>query len=256
MSRTPVIAGNWKMHLTRRKASALARDVAAHQGMADHRRCLVFPTFLHLDHVRRNLKGSNVVLGAQNCHEEKEGAFTGEVSAPMLRDMGVKVVLVGHSERRHVFGEGDERIRRKVRAVLRARLECMLCVGETLEERDASRTEEVLERQVRAGLAKVRPDQVPRVSLAYEPVWAIGTGRTATPEMAQEAHAHLRALVADIMGAEAAAALPILYGGSVKPANAAELLACPDVDGLLVGGASLGIGTFGPILDAAPPPAA
>ncbi|KAA3609562.1 MAG: triose-phosphate isomerase [Planctomycetota bacterium] len=252
MSRTPVIAGNWKMHLTKRKASALAREVAARQGEATGRRCILFPTFLHLDHVRRNLKGSSVVLGAQNCHEQKEGAFTGEVSAPMLRDMGAQVVLVGHSERRHVFGESDERIGAKLISVLRAKLEVMLCVGETLEEREAGRTFEVLERQAKMALAKVKPNMVERISIAYEPVWAIGTGRTATPDTAQEAHAELRRLVAGILGDSVAADMPLLYGGSVKPANATELMAQPDVDGLLVGGASLSVEQFGPILDAAP----
>ena len=250
-SRTPVIAGNWKMHLTKRKASALARDVAAHQGLASARRCVVFPTFVHLDHVRRNLKGSNVVLGAQNCHEEKEGAFTGEIAAPMLRDMGVQIVLVGHSERRHVFGESDERLRAKVKAVLAARLEVMLCIGETLSEREEGRTFPVLERQLQA-LRAVKPAQASRVSLAYEPVWAIGTGRTATPEIAQEAHAEARRLAAGILGDSVAASMPVLYGGSVKPGNAASLLAQPDVDGALVGGASLSAESFGPILDAAP----
>lgn len=240
------------MHLTKRKASALAREVAARQGEATGRRCILFPTFLHLDHVRRNLKGSSVVLGAQNCHEQKEGAFTGEVSAPMLRDMGAQVVLVGHSERRHVFGESDERIGAKLISVLRAKLEVMLCVGETLEEREAGRTFEVLERQAKMALAKVKPNMVERISIAYEPVWAIGTGRTATPDTAQEAHAELRRLVAGILGDSVAADMPLLYGGSVKPANATELMAQPDVDGLLVGGASLSVEQFGPILDAAP----
>ncbi len=253
MARTPVIAGNWKMHLTRRKASGLARAVAEAQGEAEGRRCVLFPAFVHLEHVRRKIRGTTVLLGAQNCHEEKEGAFTGEVSVPMLKDMGVQVVLVGHSERRHVFGESDERIGRKLQAVLRARLQGMLCVGETLEEREAGRTFEVLERQLRVLRGAVRkPEQAALLSIAYEPVWAIGTGRTATPETAQEAHAELRRLLGDILGAEAAASTPLLYGGSVKPGNAAELLARPDVDGLLVGGASLSPGTFLPILDAAP----
>ncbi|MFQ5749996.1 MAG: triose-phosphate isomerase [Planctomycetota bacterium] len=252
MSRTPVIAGNWKMHLTKRKASALARGVAAAQGEARGRACLVFPAFVHLDHVRRNLKGSNVRLGAQNCHEAKEGAFTGEVSASMLRDMGVQVVLVGHSERRHVFGEGDDRMGPKIRAALAAKLEVVYCVGETLQQREAGSALAVLARQMEALKRVTRPAWIPRLLLAYEPVWAIGTGRTATPETAQEAHAELRRLAAGILGVPAAAALPILYGGSVKPANAGALLALPDVDGLLVGGASLDMQTFGPILEAAP----
>lgn len=252
MARTPIIAGNWKMHLTKRKASALARDVAAVQGEAADRRCVLFPTFLHLDHVRRNLKGSNIVLGAQNCHEKKEGAFTGEVSAAMLRDMGAQVVLLGHSERRHVFGESNERIAAKVKAVLRAKLDVMLCVGETLDQREAGQTFAVLERQIKVALDKFKEEHAERLSIAYEPVWAIGTGKTATPQTAQEAHAEVRRLIAGILGDSVAAALPILYGGSVKPNNAKELLSQPDVDGLLVGGASLNIGDFGPILEAAP----
>jgi triosephosphate isomerase len=251
MTRTPYVAGNWKMHLTKRKASALARAVAGHHDGASHRQVAVFPAFVHLEHVRRNLRGSGVKLGAQNCYGKKEGAYTGEVSPYMLRDMGVEVALIGHSERRHVFGEDDAMIAEKVKIALRAKLEVMLCVGETLEERDGGRTFEVLARQLKA-LKVVKPAQVDRVSVAYEPVWAIGTGRTASPEQAQEAHAECRARIADILGDEAAASMPLLYGGSVKPANAAILLAQPDVDGVLVGGASLSPDDFGPILDAAP----
>ena len=250
MSRVPYIAGNWKMHLTKRKASSLARDVAAHQGVNASCKVAVFPTFLHLDYVRRNLKGSDVILGAQNCYGKKEGAFTGEISPYMLRDMGVQVVMIGHSERRHVFGETDAMMSDKVKITLRAKLDVMLCVGETLEEREACKTFAVLARQMRA-LKVVKSTQIDRVSVAYEPVWAIGTGKTATPEMAQEAHAECRRLVGDILGADAAATVPILYGGSVKAGNAAELLSQPDVDGALVGGASLSINDFGPIIDAA-----
>jgi triosephosphate isomerase len=249
MARTPYLAGNWKMHLTKRKASALARHVAAYQGEDPARKVAVFPAFVHLDHVRRNLKNSDVILGAQNCYGKKEGAFTGEVSPYMLRDMGVQVVLIGHSERRHVFGETEPMLREKAKIALRAKLEVMLCVGETLEEREAGETFRVLERQLRA-LKVVKPEQASRVSVAYEPVWAIGTGKTATPAIAQEAHAECRRLIAEFLGAEAAAGMAILYGGSVKPANAKDLLAQPDIDGALVGGASLSIDDFGPILDA------
>jgi triosephosphate isomerase len=251
MSRTSVIAGNWKMHLTKRKASALAREVTAHHGEAVHRRCIVFPAYVHLDHVRRNLKGGHVVLGAQNCWSKKEGAFTGEISPYMLRDMGVQVVLLGHSERRHVIGETDALIGDKLKVALRAKLEVMLCIGETLDERRSGRTFEVLQRQLKV-LKLVKDTQIDRVSVAYEPVWAIGTGETATPAQAQEAHAEARSMIAGILGDSAASSMPILYGGSVKPANAAELLAQPDVDGALVGGAALTIDQFGPILDAAP----
>lgn len=251
MTRRPILAGNWKMHLTKRKASALAREVAAAQGMATGRECVVFPTFVHLDHVRRNLKGSNVRLGAQNCWPKKEGAFTGEISPYMLRDMGVDVVLVGHSERRHVVGETDALIAEKVKLGLKAKLEVMLCVGETLEEREAGLTFDVLARQLRA-LKVVKPALADKVTVAYEPVWAIGTGLTATPEQAQEAHAECRSQVASVLGAEVADSMRILYGGSVKPDNVATLLSQPDVDGALVGGASLTIEQFGPILAAGP----
>lgn len=251
MSRTPFIAGNWKMHLTRRKAAALARGVAAAHGNAAHRRCAVFPAFVHLELVRSRLRGSGVLLGAQNCHPEAQGAFTGEVSVPMLQEAGVQVVLVGHSERRHVFAESDAFLADKLAAVLEGGLEAMFCIGETLAERDSGATFAVLERQLGA-LRRVRPEQVARLALAYEPVWAIGTGRTASPEQAQAAHAEVRRLASGILGGPAGLALPILYGGSVKPANAASLLAQPDLDGLLVGGASLRAQDFAPILAAAP----
>ncbi len=252
MTRTPYVAGNWKMHGTRRKAAALARAVAAAQGDTTARRCTVFPTFVHLDIVRRNLRDSTVRLGAQNCHPEPEGAYTGEISAPMLRDVGVESVLVGHSERRHLFGERDAFLADKLQAVLETGLEAVFCVGETLEERESGRTFAVLERQLGA-LRRVAPDQAGRLVVAYEPVWAIGTGRTATPAQAQEAHAEVRRLAGAILGADAAATLPLLYGGSVKPGNAPDLLAQDDVDGLLVGGASLDGDSFADILGAAAP---
>ncbi len=250
MNRRPVIAGNWKMHLTKRKASSLARGVAAHQGMAEARKCIVFPTYVHLDHVRRNLKGSNVLLGAQNCWSKKEGAFTGEISPYMLRDMGVLVVLLGHSERRHIMGETDCMIEAKMKVALKAKLEVILCIGETYQERQESRTYDVLQRQIQA-LKVVQPQYTEKITLAYEPVWAIGTGETATPSLAQDAHQESRRLAAEFLGAEAAAKMPILYGGSMKPTNAADLLRQPDVDGGLIGGASLNMDQFGPILDAA-----
>lgn len=250
MSRTPYVAGNWKMHLTRRKASALARAIAGDAATRGGARCAVFPAFPHLDIVRSRLRGSRVLLGAQDCHPAPEGAFTGEVSVPMLKDAGVEVVLIGHSERRHVLGERDPFVADKLQAVLDHGLQAMLCIGETLEEREAGRTFAVLERQLGA-LRRVEPSQAARLSVAYEPVWAIGTGRTATPEIAQTAHAECRRLASAILGDPMGAALPILYGGSAKPGNAAALLAQPDVDGLLVGGASLSAQEFLPILAAA-----
>ncbi len=250
MTRTPYIAGNWKMHLTRSEAGALARAVAAAHGHAPHRRVAVFPAFVHLDIVRSELRGSGVLLGAQDCHPAASGAFTGAVSVPMLKDAGVQVVLVGHSERRHVFGESDDFLSEKLLAVLDAGLDAMLCVGETLAERESGATFAVLARQFEC-LRRIQPGQVTRLALAYEPVWAIGTGKTATPEIAQAAHAECRRLASGILGASSGATLPILYGGSVKPGNAAALLAQPDLDGLLVGGASLTAQDFQPILAAA-----
>ena len=250
MTRTPFIAGNWKMHLTRRKASALAREIAGARSPRAAVRCALFPAFPHLDIVRSRLRGSGVMLGAQNCHPALEGAFTGEVSVPMLKDAGVEIVLIGHSERRHVLGERDPFLADKLQAVLEHGLQAMLCVGETLEEREDGRTFAVLDRQLGA-LRRVLPAQFAQLSVAYEPVWAIGTGRTATPEIAQTAHAECRRLASGILGGPAGEALPILYGGSAKPGNASALLAQPDVDGLLVGGASLSAHDFLPILAAA-----
>lgn len=251
MSRLPFIAGNWKMFLTRRKASALARQVADAHANAAHCRVALFPAFVHLDIVRSRLRESGVLLGAQNCHPAAEGAFTGEVSARMLKDAGVDVVLIGHSERRHVMGETDAFLADKLQAVLENGLQAMFCVGETLAERESGATFSVLARQLEA-LRRVKPEQARHLSLAYEPVWAIGTGKTATAEQAQAAQVECRRLASGILGGPAGAALPILYGGSVKPANASSLLAQPDLDGLLVGGASLRAQDFLPILAAAP----
>lgn len=251
MSRAKYIAGNWKMHLTKRRASTLARDmVAAVENSNPAVKVAVFPTFVHLDHVRRNIRNSNILLGAQNCYGKKEGAFTGEISPYMLRDMGVKVVMIGHSERRHIFGETDAMIFEKVKITLRAKLDVMLCVGETIDERKAGETFKVLARQLKV-LKVVKPSQTSRITVAYEPVWAIGTGETATPQIAQEAHAECRRLVGEILGDEAAQQMQILYGGSMKGSNADELLSQPDVDGGLVGGASLSRDDFSPIINAA-----
>jgi len=250
MNRLPFIAGNWKMNLTRRTASALARSVAAAHANATHYRVALFPAFVHLDIVRSRLRGSGVLLGAQNCHPAAEGAFTGEVSTRMLRDAGADLVLVGHSERRHVMGESDAFLADKLQAVVESGLQAMFCIGETLAERESGATFAVLARQLEA-LHRVKAEQAPQLTLAYEPVWAIGTGKTASAEQAQVAHAECRRLASAILGGPAGAALPILYGGSVKPANAAALLAQSDLDGLLVGGASLRSQDFLPILAAA-----
>ncbi len=201
----------------------------------------VFPAFVHLDAAAATLAlaKSPVALGAQDAWPEPDGAYTGEISIAMLQDLGVSAVLVGHSERRHVVGEAEDLIARKTRAVLDAGVTCVLCVGETLDQRDAGVTDRVNESQTRSALAGVTLADPARLVVAYEPVWAIGTGRTATPADAQAAHARLRAVLADVLGSDAAGAIRIIYGGSVKPDNARELFARPDIDGGLIGGASL-----------------
>jgi triosephosphate isomerase len=237
--RTPFVAGNWKMFTTAATATELAQAVVS--GLGDERRVLVglFPPFPYLAAVAECVRGSRVVLGGQNLYPEKEGAFTGEVSPPMLRDVGCSHAIVGHSERRHILGETDAFINRKVHAALAAGLRVIFCVGETLAQRDANQTETVLDGQLRGGLAGLTAAQLPSLVLAYEPVWAIGTGRIATPEQAQQVHAFLRRRIGEHFGEEAAQALPIQYGGSAKPENVGPLLQQPDVDGALVGGASL-----------------
>lgn len=246
--RRSMVAANWKMHCDRATASALASEVSAlARGAAAE--VVVCPPLVYLADVRGALSG--VALGAQNVHDQPKGAFTGEVSAAMLADVGCSWVIVGHSERRAQWGEDDALINRKLRAALEAGLQVMLCVGERLEERDAGRAREVACAQLAGGLQLVSADQAARVVIAYEPVWAIGTGRTATPEQAQEMHAALRAALADRYDAGVAEGTRILYGGSVKPGNAAELFGQPDVDGGLVGGASLQAESFGQIVAAA-----
>jgi triosephosphate isomerase len=243
--RRPLIAGNWKMYKTIPEAVALAREVAAGAGPElGEVEVLVAPPFTALHAVKQALAGSAVGLSGQNMYWEGEGAFTGEVSPLMLRDAGCTHVILGHSERRQVFGETDEGVARKAAAALAQALTPILCVGETLAERESGRTMEVVERQVERGLRALSPDQVAGLVIAYEPVWAIGTGRTATPAQAQELHAFIRKRVATSHGEPAAEAARILYGGSVKPDNIGALMAEPDIDGALVGGASLVAASF------------
>jgi triosephosphate isomerase len=248
------VAGNWKMNSDRASAVRLALDVhagcAAFEGRVEVAVC---PPFVYLDAVARSLAEarSKVVVGAQNVYFQPSGAFTGEVSAGMVKDCGARVVIVGHSERRHVLGESDEMIHKKVRAVLEAGLGCILCVGETIEERRAGRTDEVNERQVRSALAGLAFTQASRVTIAYEPVWAIGTGQTASPADAQDAHAKIRRVVASLHGPQIAGGMRIQYGGSVKADNARELFAQADVDGGLIGGASLKAADFEAIVRSA-----
>jgi len=248
--RKPFVAGNWKMHTVAAEAEALVAAIAegAPKAGVDLAVC---PPFVHLRSVAKTLEGTNVSVGAQNMHFEPKGAFTGEISAAMLLDAGCRCVILGHSERRHVFGESDGLVAHKMTAALSAGLRPILCVGETLDERESGQTMEVNERQIRAGLEGVRAEDMAAVTIAYEPVWAIGTGKTATPDQAQEAHAAIRGVLADLFGDDIAAATRILYGGSVKPENAAEIFSRPDVDGGLIGGASLKADSFLAIAKAA-----
>ena len=250
--RKKFVAGNWKMYTNAATARALAAAVANGLGGDDRVTVAVCPPAPYLSVVGEALRGSPVGLGGQNCFYEKEGAFTGEVSPAMLVDVGCRYVILGHSERRHKLGEDDAFISKKVAAALTAGLHVILCVGETLEERQADRTDAVLAAQLDGSLAGVGAGAVAGVTLAYEPVWAIGTGHNATPEQAQHAHAFLRRRFAGRFGGAAAEALVIQYGGSVKPDNARALLHQPDVDGGLVGGASLKSEQFLAIVRAAP----
>ncbi len=247
--RTPVIAGNWKMHKGPEAARSFCRDFVAAAPPTSDRTVLLFPPDIAVTAVREALDGHDVAVGVQSIHWEAQGAFTGETSAAMAVEAGAGFALVGHSERRHVFGETDEETGKKVAAAAVAGLVPVLCVGEKLEERKAGRLEEVILRQLEAGMAGIDDAAVAGMLVAYEPVWAIGTGETATPDDAAEAHGVLRARLRERIG-DAADAVPILYGGSVKPHNAAELLAAADVDGVLVGGASLDPGDFAAIASA------
>jgi len=247
----PLIAGNWKMHLDRARArtlaGTLARGIPTPLERAD---VALFPPFTALAEVVQAVAGTDITIGGQNLYPEDQGAFTGEISGPMLLDCGATRVLVGHSERRHVMGEGDDFCNRKVHAALSHDIEPCLCVGEKVDEREAGETETVVERQLRAGLAGVSADRAPDITVAYEPVWAIGTGLTATPEQVAEVHAFLRGILVGMWG-ETGQGVRILYGGSVKPANAKALLATPDVNGALVGGAALQAESFAAIVSAA-----
>lgn len=251
MGRRPFIAGNWKMNKGPAEADALARALKA--SLADNSAVdvAVAPVFVSIPAVAQRLQHTGIHVAGQNLHEETSGAFTGEVPGEMLRQAGCTYVIVGHSERRTIFGESDERINRKVHAAFRSGLLPILCIGETLAQRDADQVEAVLAAQLTAGLAGLEADQVAAVTLAYEPVWAIGTGRTASPQQAQDAHAFVRGWLAERYPAYVAKQVRIQYGGSVKPANAAELLAQPDIDGALVGGAALKAESFVGIIQAA-----
>jgi triosephosphate isomerase len=248
--RVPVLAANWKMHKTIEETESFLGEFLPRVPDEPGPEVVICPAFPSLKTAVELCLQSRARVAAQNMHEEAEGAFTGEVSAPMLQELGVNGVILGHSERRQYFGENDEALARKVPAALRAGLEPILCVGENESQRDSDETEGVLTRQIEADLADVPDDRLSDVVIAYEPIWAIGTGRTATPDQAQEAIALIRRLI-EARSTEEAAAIRILYGGSVKPANAPELISQSDVDGALVGGASLDPGDFAAIVDAA-----
>lgn len=242
--RTPIVAGNWKMNKYIDEARQLAGGVV--EGVADFDAVdiVVGPTAISLAPVGEVVAGSNVAMAAQTMHWAESGAYTGEVSPTMIKDAGCTWVILGHSERRQYFGETDQAVNHKVHVALGHDLTPIVCIGETLEERDAERTLQKVELQVRAALAGISRDDVARVVFAYEPIWAIGTGKTASPEQAQEVHADIREMVAEVYDSEAADAMRILYGGSVKPHNIGEIIGQPDVDGALVGGASLKVDSF------------
>jgi len=242
--RTPVIAGNWKMHKTLAEARALARAVKAGAAEVSHCQVVLAPPFTALAAVAEEIRGTPLILAAQNVFWETQGAYTGEISIPMLQDVGCGIVILGHSERRQYFGETDETVNRRVKAVVKSSLRAIVCIGETLSQREAGIHHEVISQQLAGALDGLTPQTSWRIILAYEPVWAIGTGRTATPEVAQEVHAAIRNWMAGKFGGETAQAMQILYGGSVKPENIDDLMRQPDIDGALVGGACLEAQSF------------
>lgn len=248
--RTPIIAGNWKMHKTTADAKALASGIAREVGEVRDVQVVLCPPFTALAAVAESIRGSRVELGGQNCHYEAKGAYTGEVAPEFLIDLGCHYVIIGHSERRQYFKEDDQLLNKKLKKAMAAGLVPIFCIGETLEERNKELTFDVLRRQVTNGLSGIQLDDPLKMVVAYEPVWAIGTGQNATPEQAQEAHAQLRTRLRELVGS-VAEMVRILYGGSMKPENAGELLKQPDVDGGLVGGASLKADSFVGIVRAA-----
>ena len=242
--RLPFIAANWKMHKTVHEAVVFVKEFRSMVKDIDDVEIVVAPAFTAVHAVAEAARNTNVGVAGQNVHWEKEGAFTGEVSAPILREAGAEYVIIGHSERRRLFHETDETVNRRLVSAIGAKLTPIVCIGETLEEREGNQTLDVLDRQIRAGLDGVTGDQVAALVIAYEPVWAIGTGRNATPEQAGEAHAHIRGRLRQWFGGDAADQCHVIYGGSVKPDNVHELMLNRDVDGALVGGASLDVRGF------------
>jgi triosephosphate isomerase len=247
--RRPLMAGNWKMFKTIRETAAFLDEFLPLVSGAMHCDIMIAPPFTALAAAAQKAQGSNVAVGAQNLHWEKQGAFTGEVAAAMIADAGCRYVIIGHSERRQFFAETDEGVLKKTRAALGAGLAPIVCVGELAAEREAGQTEAVLSRQFAGGPGGLTPDEFARIIIAYEPVWAIGTGKVATPEIAADAHRFLRLQAAQAFGKDSAQALRILYGGSVKPDNVRGLMAQPEIDGTLVGGASLDAKSFAAIVN-------
>ncbi|GAB6179485.1 triose-phosphate isomerase [Desulfotomaculum defluvii] len=246
--RQTIIAGNWKMHKTIAEAVSFVEELKQ-RNLGTEVEVVVCPTFTALASVAEVLKGSNIALGAQNMHWETQGAFTGEISPAMLKELGVKYVILGHSERRQFFGETDQGVNRKVKAALEFGLVPIVCVGETLEQREAGTTEAIVSQQTQGALEGLSAEQVAGLVIAYEPVWAIGTGRTASDEDAQQVNQTIRKVIAQMFGGAVAEAIRIQYGGSVKPSNARGLMSQPDIDGGLVGGASLKVEDFAGIIE-------
>jgi triosephosphate isomerase len=248
MARVPFIAGNWKMNKTVVEAVDLARQLKSASAEVEGVEVAVAPPFTALHAVKKELQGSSIRLAAQNVFWEEKGAFTGEVSSPMLREIGCDYVIVGHSERRQFFGETDETVNRRLRAVLGHGMKAIFCIGETLQEREGGKTFSVIERQVEGGLRGLEEGEMKAIAIAYEPVWAIGTGKTATPEQAEEVHRSIRGKLEGLFSRSTAENVRIQYGGSVTPENVKGLMAQPDIDGALVGGASLKSETFSKIV--------
>ncbi|HNX60935.1 MAG TPA: triose-phosphate isomerase [Spirochaetota bacterium] len=244
MARRKIIAGNWKMYKKHDEAVELVKGLINGKGDIKGREMAIFVPAVHAREAASLTAGKGIDVGMQNMYTKSEGAFTGENSPVMVKDAGCRYILIGHSERRHVFGEKDELLNEKVKAAYEFGLEPMLCIGELLEEYEAGKSKEVCKNQLVADLKGITADQMKVMTIAYEPVWAIGTGKVATPEIAQSVHAYVRSVLADLYGKEIADMVPVLYGGSAKPENAAGLLSQPDIDGLLVGGASLKADSF------------
>jgi triosephosphate isomerase len=250
MKRREIFAGNWKMHKTYRDATELVKGLASGIKKTDGREYVIFVPSPYLRDVSSLCTASALSVGAQNMYYENQGAFTGEISPLMVKDCGAALILIGHSERRHIFHETDDDVNKKTKAALSHGLQPMICVGELLDEREKGETLKVLERQVKGAFQNIEKSDMSKISIAYEPVWAIGTGKVATPEMADEAHLAIRNIIKGLYGSDISDTLPILYGGSVKPDNISGLYKMENIDGVLVGGASLELKDFLPIVNA------